>query len=134
MWKNSSGTPVNTLTYSFDDQGNMTLAKDKNGAYTFTYDALNRVSTVKEPFSVTLTFTYDAANNRTKMQDSLGATTTSIFDALNRLQTREVTSSSTTVRVDRTYNSRGPVETDNRYSHNPGGTMPGPATHTYAST
>src|SRR5437588_12780150 len=39
-----SGSTVNTLTYSYDANGNMLTAVNNAGAYTMTYDVLNRVT------------------------------------------------------------------------------------------
>jgi YD repeat-containing protein len=56
---------------------------DVNGAYTMSYDTLNRATVTMEPFGQTLTATYDAASNRTQLQDSQGGLITS---AGNRCQ------------------------------------------------
>jgi len=52
------------LTFTYDNNGNQLTAADGAGTYTLSYDALNRVTVVNEPFSQTLTFTYDARSNR----------------------------------------------------------------------
>src|SRR5205085_7128355 len=56
-WWPSGGSVVNTLTFVYDKNGNQTLAQDSHGAYTTTYDALNRASVLKGLFGVTLTYT-----------------------------------------------------------------------------
>jgi hypothetical protein len=43
-WFNSAGTAVETMTYSFDPNGNQLTAGNSAGTYTMTYDALNRVT------------------------------------------------------------------------------------------
>jgi RHS repeat-associated protein len=78
------------LTYAYDAGGNLTRASNTAGTVTMTYDALNHLETVQEPFNVTLTNTYDAAGRRTQVQDSLGGVTVSVYDEVNRLTTRIV--------------------------------------------
>jgi YD repeat-containing protein len=55
--------------------GRVATAADQNGTYTFTYDALCRVSHVDEPKSFSMTFVYDAQGHRTGVIDSLGGAT-----------------------------------------------------------
>src|SRR5205807_2709836 len=85
VWKNSGGTTVNTLTYTYDAAGNELTAASNAGTYTMSYDQLNRATVTKEPFGVTLTSSYDAAGRRTQVQDSLGGTVTSAYDAVGNL-------------------------------------------------
>src|SRR5207302_6880409 len=54
-WYNSGGTAVNTFTYGYDPNSNELTAANAAGAYTFSYDRLNRVSAAQEPFGVVLT-------------------------------------------------------------------------------
>jgi RHS repeat-associated protein len=124
-----SGTTVNTLTYTFDAVGNLLGAANAAGAYTMTYDALNRVSTQQEPFALTLTMTYDAVGNRTLLQDSFGGTTTSVYDAANRLTSRQFGGTGQTpLRIDLTYTARDQVATETRYSN-----LAGTATVVYSA-
>jgi RHS repeat-associated protein len=88
VWKNSAGTTVNTLTYSYDNAGNQLTAASSSGAYTMSYDALNRATLTQEPFGVTLTSTYDALSRRTLLQDSFGGVTTSTYDLAGNLTDR----------------------------------------------
>ena len=53
-WYDASNTIVNTQNYTYDADGNRLTARDNNGSYTYTYDALNRVISVQEPFGLTL--------------------------------------------------------------------------------
>jgi YD repeat-containing protein len=110
-----SGSTANVLTYSYDPNGNQLTAANYNGAYTMTYDALDRLATEKEPFNQTLTMSYDGASNRTVVQDSLGGLTTSTYDAANRLTSRQTTGQAP-LRVDLTYTSRDQIASITRYS------------------
>jgi YD repeat-containing protein len=113
----TSGTTVNTLTFTYDAVGNEVTALDKNGAYTMVYDALNRMTSEKEPFGLVLTFTYDAASNRTQVKDSKSGVTTFVYDAANRLTTEQYGGASqTTLTLDLTYTARNQVATELRYS------------------
>ncbi|MFL5242523.1 MAG: SBBP repeat-containing protein [Gemmataceae bacterium] len=113
-----SGSTVNTLTYTYDAANNKVTAADQNGAYTCTYDSLNRLATQKDVFGLTLTFTYDANGNRTNVQDSLGGVTTSVYDAANRLTSRQFGGAGlATLTLDLTYTSRDQIATETRYSN-----------------
>ncbi len=134
VWKTAGGATVNTFTYTYDSNGNLLTAKEADGTYTMTYDALDRVGTVKEPFSLTLTFTYDANDNRTKVQDNFsGGVTTSVYDAANRLTMRQFagTGGSTPLRVDLTYTDRDQLASVTRYSNLAGTTKVGSTLYSY---
>src|SRR5262249_31021021 len=89
IWFNAVGSTDNLLTYTYDPAGNLLSAADVHGAYTLTYDALNRVTSAAEPFNLTLTFTYDANGNRIGIADSRGGLVTSVYDAADRLVERD---------------------------------------------
>ncbi len=119
LWRSSGGSVVGTLTFAYDDAGNLTGASNNDGTstytYTMAYDAGNRVSSVNEPFSKTLTFSYDAAGNRTRMQDSGSGVVTSTFNTLNLLSSRQVTGGGATLRADYAYTARHQIGTITRY-------------------
>ena len=93
----------------------MLTAVDPDGANTFTFDALNRIKTVQEPFGLTLTYTYDAGDNRTVFQDSKGGTETFAFDAANNLTSVKFTNSLATVGFDFAYDARNSITKLTRY-------------------
>jgi len=112
-----SGSTVNTLTFSYDANGNLLAAINNAGAYTMAYDALNRVTQTQEPFGLTLTATYDGVGNRTQLQDSFGGVLTSVYDSANRLTSRQFGGASQTpLRMDLTYTARNQLATQTRYS------------------
>ena len=88
-WFNSSGTSVNLLTFTFDPNNNLLTAANNAATDTMSYDSLDRLSTMQDPFGTLQTSTYDAANNRLVLQDSFGGVTTRTFDALNRVATMQ---------------------------------------------
>jgi RHS repeat-associated protein len=130
-WRDSGGTLVNTLTHSYDENGNELTAGDDNDTYTFTYDALDRQATVQGLFGVSLTFTHDAVGNRTKVEDSFGGVTTSVYDDLNRLTSRQFDDGTTPLRFDQEYTARDQVGTITRYSDLAGTTQVGESLSTY---
>src|SRR5262249_12832530 len=107
VWYDSGASVVDRLTFSYDANGNELTAANGNGAWTMSYDALNRVTVAKDMWGDTLTFTYDAVGNRTKVEDSKGGTTTSVYDAANNLVSRLYDGSGTTtaLRVDLGYDA-----------------------------
>ncbi|RBW45663.1 hypothetical protein DS901_02550 [Loktanella sp. D2R18] len=84
-------TPDNTLTYAYDARSNLTEAADNDSRVTFTYDLRNRLETTTTDGTVgpqpaaTISYTYDALDRRTSMSDSLGGTTTYAYDFEDRL-------------------------------------------------
>jgi YD repeat-containing protein len=131
VWRDAGGTAVNTLVYSFDNDGNMLTAGDSHGTYTMAYDAQSQMTSVQGLFGTSLTFSYDSAGNRTVVQDSFGGTTTSVYDAANRLTTRKFTDGTTPLRFDLAYTSRDQVLSLTRYSDLNGTVTVGYSTYTY---
>jgi RHS repeat-associated protein len=128
----TSGVTVNTVTFTYDANGNQLTAANNNGAYTLSYDALNRVTTVAEPFGQSLTFAYDNVGNRTLVQDSKGGVATSVYDSANELTSRQFGGTGQTpLREDFTYNGTNQIATATRYSDLAGTTKVGVATYSY---
>jgi RHS repeat-associated protein len=111
-----NGSTVNTLTFAYDAVSNLTVAANNNGTYTMSYDALNQVTSVSEPFSVTMTFAYDSVGNRTVVQDSFSGTTTSVYNADNLLSTRKFSDGTSNLRIDLGYTGTNQLKTLTRYS------------------
>lgn len=130
-WFNSSIAAVNTLTYSYDQNGNLLTAGDSHGTYTMTYDALDRVATQQDIHNLGLSFSYDAVGNRVGVADSLGGFTTSVYDAANRLSSRRFNDGTTQLRIDFTYTARDQLATETRYSDLAGTALVGPSLYTY---
>jgi RHS repeat-associated protein len=130
-WYNNAGTFQQTLTFTYDAIGEMLSAQSPGGNNTFTYDHLGRVSTVNEPFGLTLTYTYDAADNRSSMQDSKGGLETFAYDAGNRLTQVQFTGQSATLSYDYAYDKIGEVTGLTRYSDLAGTTTVGWTSYSY---
>jgi RHS repeat-associated protein len=128
----TSGSTVNTLTYSYDANNNLLTAGDTTGTYTLTYDALDRLATDQNLYGLTLTYSYDAADRVTQVQDPLGGVTTSVYDAANRLTTREFGGTGQTpLRVDLSYDNRNDLTGVTRYSDLAGTQVVGTTSYSY---
>jgi RHS repeat-associated protein len=131
VWKNAGGTTVNTVTNSYDGDGDLTSAADASGAYTLSYNVDDRVTTIQEPFGVTLTEQYDPDGNRTLLQDSLGGTTTFSYDSDNSLTQVQFNNGTTSMHYDQHFNADGQLLYQSRYNAASGGTLIGTTTYGY---
>ncbi len=133
VWKDSGGTATQTLTYSYDGNGDLlTATSSTTGTYTMSYDALGRVTVAQDVWGNTLTMTYDENGNRTKVQDSQGGTTTSVYNSSNQLTQRQFGGSGQTpLRVDFTYKAGGELSGITRYSDLAGTTTVASTSYTY---
>jgi RHS repeat-associated protein len=128
-WTVSAST-ANLFTFTYDGNGNMLTAANYAGAYTMSYDALDRVTATQEPFGQALTSSYDPVGNRTQVQDSQGGLATSVYDAANRLTSRKSTGQAP-LRIDLTYTARDQIATETRYSNINGTTTVASTTFSY---
>jgi RHS repeat-associated protein len=82
-----TGTTVKWMTFTFDDNGNLTQRVDDAGnTTTYTYDYANRRTSETFPSSRTNTYSYDRSSNLTSLVDNDG-TTFYTYDPANRLRT-----------------------------------------------
>ncbi len=131
LWKNSSGTTVNTISYSYNADNQITSDGDVNGTYTYTYDALGRVATQTDIWNLTLTFSYDLANNLTGVADSLGGTVTNTYNTAGQITEKQFTdANSHALSVGYTYNN-GLLSEVSRYSDASEGTLIGTTSYGY---
>ena len=73
-YKNASGGDTSSLTYTYDDDGNvLSVADSTAGTTSFTYDTLNRQTKKTLPDTTSVTYFYDATNNLTELSDVGGA-------------------------------------------------------------
>lgn len=84
---NSSSGRLGAFTSQYDANGNRTRITHPDGFYAaYTYDGMNRPSTIKENGSTTLiTFGYDQIGRRTSLTRANGANTAYTYDAVSRL-------------------------------------------------
>lgn len=86
---------VETVSFTYDILGNTLVASDSNSKYLYSYDALNRLTSVDNNPNdaldiprVILSYGYDAQGNVIRTQDDAGVTVESKYDARNRLSDR----------------------------------------------
>jgi RHS repeat-associated protein len=125
-WKNSSGTTVNTRTYSLDPVGNITQASDNAGTITMSYDAGNKLTAQTDVWGLSLTLGYDAANRLTQVQDSKSGVLNSTYDNADRLTSRQFGGTGMTqARIDPSYDARNEMTGLSRYTDTAGTTLVG---------
>ena len=95
-WFDAANAKLDARAFAYDAGGNLTSAANNAGTYALAYDALNRVTTVAEPFGATLAFGYDAGGNRTSVTDGFGGVTASAYDGLGRLTGRHLSGTGVT--------------------------------------
>ncbi|MEX1026818.1 MAG: RHS repeat-associated core domain-containing protein, partial [Candidatus Paceibacterota bacterium] len=138
---------VETISFTYDTLGNMLTASDSNSNYLFSYDTLNRLTSVdnnpdgtREVPRVILTYGYDAQGNVTLTQDDAGVTVESEYDQRNRLQIRkwfdadvpaDETPDVDPARVDFLYNAAGREAEIRRYSDLDASILVGRTVRTY---
>ena len=73
--------------YTYDLNGNRTSMIDPTGLTTYTYDALNRLTSATNNKGQVTSFTYDALGRRTSMTHANGVVTNYTYDAASQLLT-----------------------------------------------
>src|SRR5262249_22046934 len=71
--------------YTYDLNGNRTSMIDPTGLTTYSYDALNRLTSMTNNKGQTTTFTYDALGRRTSMTHANGVVTGYTYDVASQL-------------------------------------------------
>jgi RHS repeat-associated protein len=79
-----SGTPANTVSYTYDADGNLTKQVDNSGTTTRGYDGMERLTSLVAPNGVNDTYGYDTASNLTSLINGAG-TTSYHYNTLNEV-------------------------------------------------
>jgi RHS repeat-associated protein len=131
-WKDTeAGSVVWTRSFIYDANDQLLTATDDNGTYTLTYDELNRLATIQDPWSITLTNTWDAGDRLTQVTDTKGGTREYTYDDANRNTVRKFSATGQAARLDITYNDRNDVTELKRYSDVTGTTLVGSTVFAY---
>lgn len=77
--------PDSAVSFSYDWAGNRVAMSDGVGTTTWTYDELNRVTAVNDPFGDTVGYGYDAVGNRISLTYPEGKAVSYTYDAANRM-------------------------------------------------
>jgi RHS repeat-associated protein len=80
----SDGTLITYATYTYDAVGNRLSMSTPEGNYTYSYDAIYRLTGEVNPIGGTYSYTYDAVGNRLSMTHN-GQTINYVYDAGNKL-------------------------------------------------
>jgi YD repeat-containing protein len=80
----SNGTLLTYATYTYDAVGNRLSMSTPEGNYTYSYDAIYRLTGEVNPIGGTYSYTYDAVGNRLSMTHN-GQTINYVYDAGNKL-------------------------------------------------
>lgn len=73
--------------YTYDLNGNRTSMIDPTGLTTYTYDALNRLTSITNNKGQVTSFTYDSLSRRSSMTHANGVVTSYTYDAASQLLT-----------------------------------------------
>ncbi len=94
--------------YTYDLNGNRTSMIDPTGLTTYTYDALNRLTSITNNKGQVTSFTYDALGRRTSTTHANGVVTSYTYDAASQLLTLGHQLGATTINsFDYTYDKVG---------------------------
>ena len=78
----------NTASFTYDANGNMLTAKNANVTLTYTYDSLNRLTSVSDSrFPASIVYTYDAVGRRASMTDPYKGRATYSYTATGDIAT-----------------------------------------------
>lgn len=112
-------------TFTYDAVGNRTSMTDGMGTTTWSYDALNRVTAVTDPFGDTVSYAYDAVGNRTTLTYPDTKSVAYVYDPANRLiQVTDWSAAATDYTYDAADRMTGvalPNGVDSTYSYNAAG-------------
>jgi RHS repeat-associated protein len=124
-------SPLETISYAYDDANNLTSVSDDNATYEYEYDGLNRRTDATQSIfgltpSLAFDYGYDVASRLTNTKAFIGTTADYAndydYDYLNRLKTvtQDAQSGGQAVaakRVDFTYNLASQLTGLNRYAN-----------------
>ena len=133
-------TPIRQTSYTYDAVGNQLTASDPDSRLTYTYDVLNRVTSVDNQGTpavprVVLTYQYDAEGNQTLVRDSFGVEVRATYDGRHRLISQTWTGGGIDdARIEFDYNARGDQIEIRRFADAVGAVRSGRSTFDYVAS
>ena len=85
-----NGTAINIFEYEYDNNGNTTKEIHNGSATLYTYDSLDRLSSVTYSDSSSVGYEYDTLNNRTRETYSNGDVKDFVYDKKYQLKETEI--------------------------------------------
>jgi RHS repeat-associated protein len=82
----SSNNITRRISYSYDANSNITSETSSGNTISYTYDGINRVTSVTDSFGKTIAYGYDKVGNRTSLTYPGNKTISYQFDAADRLE------------------------------------------------
>ncbi len=113
MLTTKGSTTINSLSYTYDNNGNILTYTRDGDVTTYTYDSLDRLLTATYSNSTSVTYTYDALNNLTKETFSNGDVKEYFYNKFYQLTEIKLNG---TVTDTYTYNDTGAVTSHNEES------------------
>ena len=92
--------PDSDVSFTYDNGGRRLTMTDGSGVTTWTYDSLNRTTTIIDPYTATIGYGYDAVGNRTTLTYPGRSVANYTYDNENRLLTVDGLSSVTNYTYD----------------------------------
>ncbi|MFO0969474.1 MAG: SBBP repeat-containing protein [Gemmataceae bacterium] len=131
IWKTApGGSTVNTITYTWNENGQLLTATDNNGTITQTWDSANRLDTFEGVYGGTLTYVYNDASQLEEIDDSFGGSTTLAWNNIGQLTQRSFTDGTAQLAVGYQYNDRDQVTEVDRYTDAAATTLVGKTLYT----
>lgn len=103
--------PSQTITYTYDANGNMLTAANSAGTASYTYDTTDRISSHTDVFGNRIAYAYDAAGNLITLTYPGNRVVTYTYDAGNRMTLATDWANRST---SYTYNARGNITATSR--------------------
>ncbi|OLZ48895.1 hypothetical protein BS329_23830 [Amycolatopsis coloradensis] len=102
--KRTQGGATETVSYNYDQAGNLTSLTDPAGTHTYAFDAAYRLTSLKDAFGQTTTFGYDNADRRISSTFPGAGSQTNVYDKAGRLTSLTAKNTGGTELLKATYN------------------------------
>lgn len=136
-WLSPSGSVVHSIATTYEADGQIASSFDTDSAYTYSYDAIGRVTKVDNigtPNSprLALNYRFDALGNRLSTSDNLGVHVDATYNNRNLLASQTWSGTGIApIKVDLQYNAKRQLTSLQRYSDATGSTSVGKTIQTF---